>query len=211
MTILFGSGMRFNQKEAKFQVYNTFCHKKTVFLEGRCRHTGVLWNNRFYIFGGQINSTDNINDLWEYQLEESLWEQITYTSKAKVPTLDSHSACLYVNAEGLAFMIVTCGFNGDDLLSCTNQTMSYDFANKKWEVLFPHASVKKINSNYPTPRSGQSSIIVQDNLYIFGGANDDKKFNDMWTFNLISNSWSQIIYKNDLKPDVSLVSNILWT
>jgi hypothetical protein len=36
-----------------------------------------------------------------------------------------------------------------------------------------------------------SCLALEDNkLYIFGGTNCDKKFDDLWTFDLITSKWT---------------------
>ena len=81
--------------------------------------------------------------------------------------------------------------------------MSYSLNTNKWEVLFPHTvATRKNASGFPAPRAGQAGVIVDGLLYLFGGTNGDKKFNDMWTFNLRSKTWTEIICTNSGLPDV---------
>ena len=44
----------------------------------------------------------------------------------------------------------------------------------------------------PPPRANNSSSIIQDNLYIFGGWDGSKRLNDLFVFNLKQFIWSQI-------------------
>jgi hypothetical protein len=54
--------------------------------------------------------------------------------------------------------------------------------------------------NTPLPRVSHSSTILNDHLYIFGGETKEGDYlNDMWSFNLLTHQFSQII--NDMKPE----------
>jgi len=44
------------------------------------------------------------------------------------------------------------------------------------------------------------STVIDDNLVIFGGLNQKQKLNDMWQFNLITRTWSQINAKSSSVP-----------
>jgi len=45
----------------------------------------------------------------------------------------------------------------------------------------------------PTPRSGHSSCIFENNMYVFGGKDDDNnKLNDLWKLDLTTLVWTEI-------------------
>lgn len=81
--------------------------------------------------------------------------------------------------------------------------MSYNISVNKWEILFPHTTIKKKSNSgaFPSPRGGHAAIINDGLLYIFGGTEGDKRFNDMWTFNLKTKLWCEITYSGNV-PDV---------
>jgi len=47
----------------------------------------------------------------------------------------------------------------------------------------------------PPPRSGHSATLVGKHIYIFGGWDDPRKYNDMFALDTTTNMWRQIHYK----------------
>ncbi|CAI5743183.1 unnamed protein product [Peronospora destructor] len=53
----------------------------------------------------------------------------------------------------------------------------------------------------PPVRSGHSSLVVGDMMYVFGGYNDGNCHNDVYAFDLVRHRWQYIETSNDIHPD----------
>jgi hypothetical protein len=67
--------------------------------------------------------------------------------------------------------------------------------------------VKKISNNSkedtdaPLGRVNHASVIINDKLYIFGGETKEGNYlNDMWDFDLFTNTWTEVTYSSDDIP-----------
>ncbi|CEG36505.1 kelch repeat protein [Plasmopara halstedii] len=61
-----------------------------------------------------------------------------------------------------------------------------------WSTSYGSASVQ------PMRRSAHSTIVFEDNLYVFGGistnaANEDIEHNDTWVFDLVNRQWAEVL------------------
>ncbi|DBA01647.1 TPA: hypothetical protein N0F65_010298 [Lagenidium giganteum] len=53
----------------------------------------------------------------------------------------------------------------------------------------------------PPVRSGHSSLVVGDVMYVFGGYNEGNCHNDIYAFDLVRHHWSHIETSNGISPD----------
>ncbi|TMW56305.1 hypothetical protein Poli38472_008953 [Pythium oligandrum] len=61
---------------------------------------------------------------------------------------------------------------------------------------------KLITSGHRPPvRSGHSSLVVGDTMFVFGGYNEGNCHNDIYAFDLIRHHWSHIETSNSISPD----------
>jgi N-acetylneuraminic acid mutarotase len=64
-----------------------------------------------------------------------------------------------------------------------------------WEFNFETLEWTQILAKNQAPlcRVGHSAVLYTDKMYIFGGKDDDnRKLNDLWTFNFTSMLWTEI-------------------
>ena len=169
-----------------------------------CRHTGLLWQGKWYAFGGQTSSIENTKKLWVFDFLKSAWK--LYGPKGKDEewpnAVHSHS-CNYYNGDGADEMVISFGFIGDDIADHTNQVWTYNLQKDTWSNLFPHTPNSMLN--VPEARSGQATAIVRSTLYVFGGAQGDQRLNDMWGFDLKSCKWQRIQLGSQIIPEVNFI------
>ena len=67
----------------------------------------------------------------------------------------------------------------------SNQLIIYSFQGGYWSRVKP-------NGAQPEARNGHSACIYKNNMYIFGGRNDNEKLNDIWKFDILKQEWSEI-------------------
>ena len=96
-----------------------------------------------------------------------------------MPSRDEHTAVID-NVSG--HMIVFGGFCDGFR---TNETAIYHIHQNSWVKA-------ECQEGQPVPcaRSGHSAVYYSGHMFVFGGKNDDShKLDDLWTFNLGSQSW----------------------
>ena len=52
----------------------------------RASHSSVVYNGKFFVFGGQDDDTNKLNDLWELDLKTHVWKQIELPEGSTIPT-----------------------------------------------------------------------------------------------------------------------------
>ncbi|KAF0461275.1 cell end marker tea3 [Gigaspora margarita] len=55
-----------------------------------------------------------------------------------------------------------------------------------------HIISNKNDSSIPSCRSGHTACVYKDNIYIFGGSNGEKCFNDTWCYDTSNSTWSEL-------------------
>lgn len=106
--------------------------------------------------------------------------------------LDGHTATL-VNEKVLVFGGST--MNSSNTLQSSATLWELDFKSMKWKEIVPN----NLTSQCPRPRVWHTASHVNDSIYIFGGRNSKLQyFNDMWIYNLRTQTWSQC--KGEGKP-----------
>ena len=90
-------------------------------------------------------------------------------------------------------MIINSGFIGGKVGAYTSSVWEFNFSDSTWAQLFSHEV--KFNKKDPIGRMGAGSAIVGNSLFIFGGTDSNKRFNDLWEFDLITKIWKEITQK----------------
>ena len=76
--------------------------------------------------------------------------------------------------------------------SRTNELAKFTMANSQ-TIQAQMLQENSTGDAVPVPRAGQCSAVYGDKFYIFGGQDDDNnKLDDMWEYDLTSNSWRKI-------------------
>lgn len=151
---------------------------------GRRYHSSTIFQDDFYIFGGQQNYYEGegifLEDFWKFNLKTYKWEEL----KCKLPTsrryftFHTFGNCLYL-------------FGGRDDNKRMNDLWKYEINNNKWNELKP-------TGNIPVARSGQTSILYENSIFIFGGNDDSQKFdNNLNEYNISLNTWNIIKTTNN--------------
>jgi N-acetylneuraminic acid mutarotase len=100
-----------------------------------------------------------------------------------------HTA-IYVST--LNSMLIFGGYNGNDL----NDLWSYNISSNNWTQLTP-------SNSPPSPRDGHTAIYVStlNSMFIFGGYPTNAiLLNDLWSYDISSNSWNQLTPSNSPSP-----------
>ncbi|EXJ83452.1 hypothetical protein A1O1_07075 [Capronia coronata CBS 617.96] len=174
---------------------NLSCYPIATVSEGpgpRVGHASLLVGNAFIVFGGdtKMDDSDVLDDtLYLLNTSSRQWSRAAPPGPRPAGryghTLNILGSKIYIfggQVEGYFFNDLIA-FDLNALQSPTNQ----------WEFLLNNTSdlVGPMAGKVPPPRTNHTMISYNDQLYLFGGTNGTKWFNDVWTYSPTTNSWTQ--------------------
>ncbi|CAG9310157.1 unnamed protein product [Blepharisma stoltei] len=156
---------------------------------GRFQHFLCVIGDYLFINNGEDFTTGNsIFDIWKINLATlSLWEKVNFEDPDDIAT-DSGS-------------ITTAGstiysFGGTSASGINNSLTSIDLSASSIAYTLVSAEL-----HGPEARMMHSMHTIHTSLWIFGGINSDKKYlNDMWKFELETNTWAKLSTTGDKPP-----------
>ena len=90
-------------------------------------------NDSLYMYGGIINGTKIVNEVWQWDIHHNLWLTRTYGKEGRLgsPPLPvaGHSAHIVDNK-----MLVIFGYGGPEY-GFMNVVQELDFTQKKWSIV----------------------------------------------------------------------------
>ena len=157
-------------------------------------HAGVLYNNIYYIIGGQNDKMRSLNVILKFNVDENKIIGKIEPDKKDFPSLESHSANLYKQ------QIIIYGGNKGKFFN--KHVYSFNIETEQIVNLTEYLNDNVDLSKMPLPRADHSTEIIGDNLYVFGGYGRktitfNGFFNDLWCFNLTNNTWNQIKFGDE--------------
>ncbi|KIW19229.1 hypothetical protein PV08_03523 [Exophiala spinifera] len=173
---------------------NLACYPIATVSEGpgpRVGHAALLVGNAFIVFGGdtKMDDSDVLDDtLYLLNTSSRQW------SRASPPgprpsgryghTLNILGSKIYIfggQVEGYFFNDLIA-FDLNALQNPSNQ----------WEFLIENSTDSlPANGKVPPPRTNHTIVSYNDQLFLFGGTNGTRWFNDVWTYSPVTNSWKQ--------------------
>ena len=150
------------------------------------RHTGIMIQNQYLIFGGQSRLDCSSDMLYIYDFETQTFRKSE--SQFRPPKTDSHSACewkvdlIIQNPDG-DDMLIFGGYQNDKNYKFSNDIFKYNVKTDSWKLLTENLSV------VPPARQGSALAVINNFAYIFGGTKNNQKLDDMWRFDLKNLQW----------------------
>lgn len=150
------------------------------------RHATVLDESRgrMLVFAGRSSSSSYFNAVWSFDLATDTWSEIATTGTAPSPTMEA-VAQIDVDRDRLLVFgggdpSAPLGFGG------RNTFHSLDLATNEWTEITAAGA--------PSPRLYHASVIMGDELIIFGGTNQWglPYLSDTHAFNLTTDTWREI-------------------
>lgn len=120
--------------------------------QGRYEHKGVLYHNKYYIFGGAGSGNVIYNDMWRYDPVDKSWTNLNPSGTIPPKRFD-HTMIVYGNK-----IYLHAGFNIDK--GYLNDTYIYSFSDNRWDPS---------NDTTPVARSDHGCFIYDKYLVVFGG------------------------------------------
>ncbi|CAG8752875.1 16590_t:CDS:10, partial [Gigaspora margarita] len=174
----------------------------------RSGHTHIIVGHNMIVFGGLLKyPTESPNDfIYILNTVTKQWSKLSIPEKTFLTQRHGHSATVIGT-----FMYIFGGQNSKGIY--LNDLIVFDLAtmesqNLCWKFISP--------SNYAPPgRAGHIACVYKDNIYIFGGTDGIRCYNDLWCYDTQNNSWSEIS-SNDFNPSprcyhkAALVDDIIY-
>ncbi|ORZ12975.1 hypothetical protein BCR41DRAFT_371670 [Lobosporangium transversale] len=145
-------------------------------------HTAVNIGQYIICFGGWDQTTGQCDDsLHVLHTVRKEWNKPPIQGPLPTPR-HSHSGC------GIGTTMYIFGGQIDnyylgDLVSFDMKTITQ---NPRWEVIEPKSEAS------PPARAGHSAAVYEGKIYIFGGADADYFYNDIWCFDVRTSIWKPI-------------------
>jgi len=151
---------------------------------GRLCHTGVVHDEKMYIFGGHITQPSSEyfhtvkQDIHAYDFAKREWTALSEEGARRT----EHTSVV----EG-DNMYVFGGYSGTGY---ENSVMVYSFSTDKWAQMEAKGEV-------PAARSAHTSVVVGKSMIVFGGWNGAHCMNDMYELKLDTATWSKVAYTGE--------------
>eukprot|EP00906_Rhabdomonas_costata_P022917 RCo033008 len=139
-------------------------------------HTAVMHDNKMVVFGGKCggrNSNKRLADMYSFDLETATWTVVDATGD-KPCSRSAHICVVYCGK-----MLMFGGRNADG--RCCEDLYEFSFSNNEWRKV----EVPAMWSNLFV-RARHSVVVHNDKLVTFAGWNGKKKLNDLFQYNLDS-------------------------
>lgn len=133
-------------------------------------------NNRVLVFFG-TNGTDCFNDVYQFDLQLNAWISIEVGGITPTPRFSS-SNVVYNN-----LVIFFGGSSNSELL---NSTLKFNLSSNSWET------INLTGSTIPPSRRDSVSVPYLNNMIVFGGEGVTSLLNDLYSFNIDTEIWTQL-------------------
>jgi len=184
----------YNGKERLNDTYEFDLDKKTWALidpsksestpSARDCHSAVLYKHYMILFGGG-DGYKWLNDMHSYDIINQQWKEIHPKDKSLVPAgRAGHSAIVHQNK-----MVVFAGWNGRKTM---NDLHEFDLETCNWKTITPKGQVM------PQSRDSHCAVVYQGKMYILGGGDGKNRLNDMYEYDIASETWTKVFYLGEV-------------
>ncbi|XP_014272328.1 uncharacterized protein [Halyomorpha halys] len=149
-------------------------------------HTAVSYKDSIYVFGGEIGfSACNEAPLWVYNIKNNSWKKVRSCKAATVPKgRRGHTALVHRST-----MIIYGGYQ--DLRGSSSELWVFHFESESWHLIS--------NGKSSAPARHKHSMVIHDgSIWIYGGMTDLQEKSELWKFDTVRKSWTQV--KSKMNP-----------
>lgn len=164
---------------------------------------------RLYTFGGCDRQGNPSSRLLCYDSETDKWisdlepEGISPSARFGHSAVASGSKIYIFGGQGFAHNDKNCNSHTPHV--CFNDLYCLDTEKMAWTTLCNGETALREKTKsvaIPSCRNSHASALIGDEVIIFGGANaDEGPMDDMWVFNLLSESWKKIETNRSVHPE----------
>ena len=144
----------------------------------RKNHCSFVVNDNILLFGGLSDSGEYLNHVWRFDLTQNTWDVIVSTGST--PPARELSGC--ASSNGDSFYI----FGGMDANTVYDELYYFDAILNNWEILGASSPIS------PTPRYSSCVISNGSSVFILGGEDSLGIFDDIWLYDYLTNTFTQI-------------------
>jgi hypothetical protein len=163
-------------------------------------------SGRMYVFGGGGETAfmgPFLSDLWSLDPATGAWT-LEHDGAAGAPAPRIHAGVFFDTA---ASRLVLFGGHDDGSVGNQNDTWAFDPATKAWTMIVPPEQLvtpapqfclfppdfTTPNLAAPDRRSAYLGVLdpTQSRIFVYGGKTDCGNIDDVWTFDLSTNAWTQ--------------------
>eukprot|EP00754_Rhynchopus_humris_P043983 Rhum_TRINITY_DN3686_c0_g1::Rhum_TRINITY_DN3686_c0_g1_i1::g.11708::m.11708 len=152
----------------------------------RRSHCSVVWGSKMVTFGGRMER-GRVNDVYVFDFASETWEQRFPQRHGPIPPARAaHSASIWGDT-----MLI---FGGDQAKSWQPPTKekqpelwSYDCVRDVW-------TEPSCSGDNPCWRLGHNTVVLGNELYLFGGFNNGTQLDDLYVCDLERRVWRQVRY-----------------
>jgi len=181
----------FDPKQSEFQEV----HPQGIHIPPISRHRLVNINNRIYSFGGINQDRQKLNSVFMIEPETLAWEELDVQNQPPEPRCDP-VVVAYKNS-----MVIFGGSIKD--IAFPSDVHVFDTCSRSW-------SQPSVTGNIPPPRIGCTAVVINDTLYLYGGADYNteerkyrKTYTEMWTLDLTKWQWTYLDTAGGEIPKIS--------
>ncbi|CAI2360532.1 unnamed protein product [Moneuplotes crassus] len=180
MSCLWRIDISHKNKEPKWEKIENFPNKNSP---GKIAyHTITVVGTTAYLIGGSSQGVDSMID-YTLDLETFNWTKVKRDKNSPI-SIDEHSSTL-VDNDIYIFGGNVAGFRSAEMYT-------FNITNYKWKHIKP-------DNKGPCARSSHSCVHSDGKLYIYGGKDEDtNKLNDLWEFDLKTQTWKEITITQDV-------------
>ncbi|KAL2019582.1 hypothetical protein VTK56DRAFT_9479 [Thermocarpiscus australiensis] len=174
---------------------NMTCYPLATTAEGpgpRVGHASLLVGNAFIVFGGdtKIDEADILDETL-YLLNTSTRQWSRALPAGPRPTGRYGHSLNILGSKIYVFGGQVEGYFMNDLSAFDLNQLQ--MPNNRWEMLIPSSdNGGPPQGKVPPARTNHTVVTFNDKLYLFGGTNGFQWFNDVWSYDPVTNSWSQL-------------------
>ncbi|KAJ2382774.1 hypothetical protein GGI05_005544, partial [Coemansia sp. RSA 2603] len=151
-------------------------------------HAATFIGRTMFVFGGQDISGKYDESLYAYNTGNLTWYKVPMRGSA-LAGRKGHTA-VSVGSKLYVFGGTADGYFMNDLVSF-NVRKAADIG-AYWTFENVVAAPGEQETLMPPPRAGHSSSVHLESIFVFGGMDSERCYNDLWEFSLTTNTWSRV-------------------
>jgi hypothetical protein len=161
--------------------------QESVKLPLLAEHSMVLVGDRYlYIYGGRTEKGKASNQLYKFDILTDCWHLLEDDDSESHPCRYGHTATAIDN--NIYF------FGGTDGEQYYSDLYILNTENMKW-------SIATTQGTAPEPRAGHTCVLYSgEQLLVFGGGNNEKTFNDLYSLDLSTMTWRKEASNGKIEP-----------